>query len=66
MADFSVIARRWAFEGRHHCGLVFTSDTSMPRSRGTIGTYVDSLQRLIRANPGEAAFVDRIHWLTTG
>jgi hypothetical protein len=63
VADFTVIARRWALEGRHHAGLIFTSDASLPRSRHTIGRYVEALQALIRANPGDEAFMDRVHWL---
>ncbi len=65
VADFAVIARRWALQGRPHAGLVFTSDASMPRSDQTIGRYVSALQTLMRANPGEGAFHDRIHWLET-
>jgi hypothetical protein len=42
---------------------VFTSDASRPRTRATIGTYVDLLEALLREHPGEIAFVDRIHWL---
>jgi hypothetical protein len=63
VADFSVIARRWALEGRHHAGLIFTSDASLPRGRNTIGLYVTALQALIRANPGDETSGDRIHWL---
>lgn len=63
VADFTVIARRWALEGRRHFGLIFTSDTSMPRSRHTTGRYVITLQALMRANPADDACADRIHWL---
>jgi hypothetical protein len=63
VADFTVIARRWALEGRPHAGLIFTSDASMPRSRQTIGVYVTALQALLRANTADDAFVDRMHWL---
>jgi hypothetical protein len=59
VADFTVIARRWALEGRQHAGLSFTSDASMPRGRHTIGRYVTALQTLLRANPADNAFVDR-------
>ena len=63
VSDFTVIARRWALEGRHHAGLIFTSDSSMPRGRDTMGRYVTALQALIRANAGSQGFVDRVHWL---
>jgi len=63
VADFTVIARRWALEGRSHAGLIFTSDASLPRGRNTIGRYVETLSALMRANPGDGAFLDRVHWL---
>jgi hypothetical protein len=63
VGDFVALAQRWAGDGRHHAGLVFTSDVGLPRTRATIGTYVDLLAALLTDNPGEADFVDRIHWL---
>ena len=63
VSDVAVIARRWALEGRHHAGLIFTSDASLPRGKNTIGLYVTELQALIRAHPVENAFTDRAHWL---
>jgi len=62
-ADVTVIARRRAVEGRHHAGLIFTSDASMPRSHQTIGRSVTALQTVLRANPADDAFTDRTHWL---
>lgn len=63
VGDFTVIARRWAVEGRRHAGLVFTSDASMPRSRMTIGRYVETLAGLLRSHPEDGSFIDRTHWL---
>lgn len=63
VADFAVIARRWLEEGRSHAGLVFTSDSGRPRSRHTIGDYVDALDELLGQHPGMESFVDRTHWL---
>ena len=63
VGDFTVIARRWALEGRRHCGLVFSSDDSMPRGKNATGRYLDALDGLLRANPGDEAFADRVHWL---
>ena len=63
VADFVVIARTWATEGRRHSGLIFTSDTSMPRSHRTVGRYVAALEELLRSNAEDHAFVDRVHWL---
>lgn len=63
VADFVVIERRWQAEGRSHWGLVFTSDASLPRSRDSIGRYVDALAALLDSNQGDDALLDRIHWL---
>lgn len=63
VADFAIIARRWSIESRRHCGLIFTSDASMPRGRQSIGSYVDTLDKLMLANLDESAFNDRTHWL---
>lgn len=63
VADFTVIARRWAVEDRRHSGLIFTSDRSLPRGRSTIGTYIELLDELLKANRKEDAFADRVHWL---
>lgn len=61
--DFTRLAREWAGDGRSHAGLVFTSDSSMPRSKRMIGRYVRALDSLLQANPAPDAFVDRVHWL---
>jgi len=63
VAHFAVIARGLAAEGRGHSGLIFTSGTSMPRHRGSIGRYVTALNRLLKLNPQEESFFNRIHWL---
>lgn len=63
VADFAVIARQWQSQGRTHHGLIFTSDHSMPRSRNTIGQYVELLAVLMTDNPGHDGFVHRVHWL---
>ena len=63
VVDFIALAQHLPEVGEHHAGLVFTSDTSLPRTRSTIGRYVELLDALLAANPGEGSFVDRIHWL---
>ena len=50
VGDFATIARRWAAEGRHHAGLIFTADASLPRHRDGIGRYV-ALDDLLRSSP---------------
>jgi hypothetical protein len=63
VADFAIIARRWAPQGRRHHGLIFTSDASMPRSRNTISRYVTRLDALLTLYPRPDAMLDQIHWL---
>ena len=63
VADFASIARRWSLDGRRHSGLIFTSDTSMPRGRVHIGRYVKALENLLQSHPADDALADRILWL---
>jgi hypothetical protein len=63
VADFAVLARRWAAEGRLHYGMMFTSDSTMPRNARTIGRYVRALHDLMRSNPSVEALVNRVEWL---
>lgn len=63
VADFVALARRWSTGGLEHLGLVFTSDVSMPRSRHTIGRYVDALNQLLDRYPDDDALRGQIQWL---
>jgi hypothetical protein len=63
VADFVAIVRRWAAQGQPHAGLVFTSDASLPRNRGTIGKHIALLDDLLARHPATDEFVDRVHWL---
>jgi uncharacterized protein with PIN domain len=63
VGDFVPITRRWAIEDRQHAGLLFTSDSAMPRSRRTIGRFVAALHELMTANADATSFVDRVAWL---
>lgn len=64
VGDFTMIMRSWAVQGRHHAGLVFTADASMPRHRQAIGRYVTALDGLLREHPAERGLRDRIVWLS--
>jgi hypothetical protein len=61
--DFLPLVARWAASGDDHCGLLLTSDSSMPRSRNTIGRYVETLQPFMDENPAARALVNQIRWL---
>jgi Domain of unknown function (DUF5615) len=61
--DFATIAVGWARSGQDHHGLLFTSDESLPRGRGTIGLYVEVLSALMDANPAQDALRNQVRWL---
>lgn len=61
--DFLPIAGRWALSGKEHCGLLLTSDGSMPRHKGTIGLYVRALQTAMEVNPSPRALANQVRWL---
>lgn len=63
VGDFVVIARNWAVRGQGHPGLVLTSDSSLPRTRATVGTYVTLLDALLLDHPADDALADQVHWL---
>jgi hypothetical protein len=61
--DFAVIARQWQADGRDHCGLVFTSDASRPRTRAATGRFVTDLAALLDAHPARDALANQVVWL---
>jgi hypothetical protein len=61
--DFIPIVRRSATSGRNHCGLLLTSDTSMPRHKRTAGFYVRTLRVIMEANPDPRALANQVPWL---
>jgi hypothetical protein len=66
VGDFALLIREWASRGESHAGVVYTSDESMPRSRNTIGLYVERLIALLDEHPEECSFRDRVEWLRPG
>ncbi len=60
---FVALVARWAGSGEEHCGVLLTSDASMPRGKHSIGLYVDTLRRLMAANPGTRALANQVSWL---
>jgi hypothetical protein len=62
--DFAPIIRQIAAEGRDHFGIVYSSLSSMPRSRDTIGMFIDSLSELMERFPGDEDFLNRTEWLS--
>jgi len=64
VADFMSVSRSWSGVGRSHFGLAFTSDARMPRSRASIGTFVESIDRLMTAHSGARELRDQVVWLS--
>jgi hypothetical protein len=63
VGDFMPLVHRIADRGDEHYGLVFSSPASMPRGRGTIGVFVEALDRLLREHLAEGALRNQVHWL---
>ena len=63
VGDFAVIARRWQDEGRSHRGLVFTSDSTLPRTHHASRRYIAALDALMTAQRGDRDLTDQVHWL---
>jgi hypothetical protein len=49
--------------GDAHYGLVLSSPVSMPCGAGTIGLFVETLDRLLRERSAEDALRNQAHWL---
>jgi len=60
---FMRIRRGWQAEGRSHYGLLFTSDSTWPRSKQGIGSLSNRLDEVMRTRPDTRAWADQIFWL---
>jgi hypothetical protein len=63
-ADFMPLVRELAAAGDEHFGVVFSSPRSMPRSRQTIGLFVDRLAEVLRKHPADDALRNRVFWIS--
>jgi predicted nuclease of predicted toxin-antitoxin system len=61
--DLLPIVARWTTSGQDHCGLLLTSDSSMPRGKDAIGLHFRTLSELMQANPGARALENQVRWL---
>lgn len=64
VADFAPIIQRLVTAGESYFGIIYTSPKTMPRSRNTIGAYVEALDALLRKYPGDEDFINGTEWLT--
>ena len=57
-ADFGRLMQQAAASGATHYGVVFSSRQQLPRSRETVGLYVDVLDGFLTRHPGDDALRD--------
>lgn len=62
--DFQLIHNQLSAAGEEHSGLVFTSDSTMPRNKASIPLWVKALGELLRANPADDAMRNRVRHLS--
>ena len=63
VADFMPIVQDLAARGEDHWGVVFSSPASMPRAAGTIGDFIEALDRFLSARPAEDDILNQVWWL---
>jgi hypothetical protein len=63
VSDFAPLIRQILAADEFHCGVIFSSPRSMPRSRNTIGVFVAALDAVMRWFPDENDFANKIEWL---
>jgi predicted nuclease of predicted toxin-antitoxin system len=61
--DFQVIHNQMLTAGEDHYGLIFTSDSTMPRSRASIPLWVGVLEKVFTEYPGNDALKNRVRHL---
>lgn len=62
-ADFQREIQKATAAGMTHCGVVFTSRKQLPRSRQTVGLFVEVIHAFLLRHPAEDALLDSYCWL---
>lgn len=62
-SDFAQIARNWIIVGRGHCGIIYTSDQSLPRTVANAHQIVQRIKVLIATIPTGSDLQDQQRWL---
>ena len=63
VADFAPLVSQALARAEIHYGVIYSSSHSLPRSRNTIGVFVERLAALLVRFPGEDDFAGRVEWL---
>jgi predicted nuclease of predicted toxin-antitoxin system len=61
--DFQLIHNQMLAAGEEHYGLIFTSDSTMPRNKASIPLWMKSLAKVMAENPGHDALKNRVRHL---
>ncbi len=61
--DFQLIHNQMLAAGEGHYGLIFTSDSTMPRNKASIPLWVKALKKLLNANSADDALRNRVRHL---
>jgi predicted nuclease of predicted toxin-antitoxin system len=61
--DFQPIHNQMLAAGEGHYGLIFTSDTTMPRNKASIPLWVRTLETVLKDHPVDDALKNRVRHL---
>lgn len=62
-SDFAQIARNWIIVGRSHCGIIYTSDYSLPRTVANAHQIAQRIKVLIATIAPGSDLQDQQRWL---
>jgi predicted nuclease of predicted toxin-antitoxin system len=61
--DFQLIHNQMLAAGEEHYGLIFTSDSTMPRNKASIPLWVKALGKILKEHPTDDALKNRVKHL---
>ena len=61
--DFQLIHNQMLSAGEEHYGLIFTSDSTMPRNKASIPLWVKALEEVLAEHPSDDALKNRVRHL---
>jgi len=61
--DFHLIHNQMLAAGDEHYGLIFTSDSTMPRNKASIALWVRALEKVLTEQPVDGALKNRVRHL---
>jgi len=61
--DFQPIHSQMLAAGEEHYGLIFTSDSTMPRNKRSIPLWVRTLEKVLKDHPADEGLKNRVRYL---